>query len=286
MKDELATRIASMVSSADPVIHLDGLRLAIWVTRGAVITRNRRVVVPAKAPEQLAEFWDDFADQNAKSHATEIAAASACDEGMLYASLRHRFLTAGHVLTSTGSDLTPLFTNHRAFIFDATWTSYLEFLTGAAARAWGHAIHSGLPTATEESINEDFAVVGQFLIDHPSPPWLSLCLSSRDEMTHLFMEEYTRAPGVFEATSPTTYLGVATAILIMAEMTSNRILPADGSPPLGAFSDLYPYILRRWGYEQNTQLPVLPVAEKFQRLFGAWAAQQTDFIRYSVDPDP
>ena len=152
------------------------------------------LVVPAKAPEHLADFWDDFASQNAKSHAADIAAAASCDEGMLYASLRHRFLTVGNVLAATGSDLTPLFTTHHAVIFNALWTSYLEYLVGAAARAWGRAIHSGLPKASEESINEDFAAVGQFLIDHPDPPWLSIYLPSRYEPVSLFNEDdFTRA---------------------------------------------------------------------------------------------
>jgi NACHT domain len=285
VKDELEMRIVGMVSSADPDIYLNGLRLAIWVSRGAVFFRNERIVVPAKAPEHLADFWDGFARQNAKSHAADIAAASSCDEGMLYASLRYRFLTAEHVLATTGSDLTPLFTAHRAVIFDAVWVSYLEYLTGAAARAWGRAVRSGLPGATEESMSEDFTAVGKFLIGHPGPPWLSVSPSSRYEPVSLFenIGDLAGTPVLLKATNPAMYLGIAAAILITAEMTRNRILPADGGPPLGAFSDLYPYILRRWGYQQNTQLPELPVPEKFQRLFRAWAARQTDFIGYSVE---
>jgi hypothetical protein len=288
VKDELATRIADMVSSSDPDIHLNGLRLATWISRGAVFLRNERVVVPARAPEHLADFWDDFARWNTKSHAADIAAAASCDEGMLYASLRYRFLTAGHILATIGSDLTPLFTAHRAVIFDAVWVPYLEYLAGAAARAWRRAVHSGLPGATEESMSKDFTAVGQFLIDHPSPPWLSACLSSRYEPVSLFEDftgDRTGTAALFKATNPATHLGIAATILITAEMTRNRILAADGASPLGAFSDLYPYILRRWGYKQNTQLPELPVPEQFQSLFKAWAAQQTDFVRYSAAPD-
>jgi hypothetical protein len=286
VKDELATRIARMVSSSDPVIHLNGLRLAIWVARGVVFHRNGLIVVPAKAPEHLADFWDDFAFQNAKSYAADIAAAASCDEGMLYASLRHRFVTAGHVLATTGSDLTPLFTAHRAVIFDALWVPYLEYLGGAAARAWRRAVHSGLPEASEESMTEDFTAVGQFLIDHPEPPWLSICLSSRYEVVPLFSEGLTHPPALFRATNPAAYLGIAASILIIAEMTRDRILPADSSRPLGALSDLYPYILRRWDYEQDGQLPALPVPEYFQQLFREWASNATNFIRLSTEPHP
>ena len=283
VKAEFTTRIADMVSSCDQDVHLNGLRLAVWVSRGAVFLRSGRLVVPAKAPERIADFWDEFAFQNAKTHAADITAAASSDEGMLYASLRHRFLTVRDVLAAPGSDLTPLFTNHNAVIFNALWTSYLDYLVGAAARGWGRAIHSGLPRASEESMSEDFAAIGHFLIDHPEPPWLSACLSSRWEPVSLFGEdESVSGPGVFEAKDPIIYLGVAATILIAAEMTRNRNLPTEGDLPLGSFSDLYPYILLRWGHEQGAQLPELPLPERFQRLFRAWASQRTDFIRHSV----
>jgi len=282
VKDELATRIADRTSSTDPDVHLNGLRLAVWVSRGAVFLRDGRLVVPAKAPEYLAEFWDDFAYQNTKSHAADIAAAATSDGGMLYASLRHRFVTAGHVL-ATGSDLTPLFTNHHAVIFDALWTSYLDYLVGAATRGWGRAVHSGLPRASEESMSEDFAAVGQFLIDHPEPPWLSVRLSSRWEPVSLFaQDDSVSGTGLFEARDPIIYLGAVGAILIAAELTRNRVLAAEGGPPLGAFSNLYPYILLRWGHEQDAQLPELPVPEQFQCLFRNWATNNTDFIGNSA----
>ena len=99
----------------------------------------------------------------------------------------------------------------------------------------------------------------------------------------LFNEDFTGAPALFKTSDQITYLGVAATILITAEMTRNRILPANSNQPLGSFSDLYPYILRRWGYEQDIQLPQLPVPERFQNLFRTWATRQTDFVKYSND---
>jgi hypothetical protein len=245
--------------------------------------------VPAKAPEHLAEFWDDFASQNAKSYAADITAAASRDEGMLYASLRYRFLTVGELLATSGSDLTPLFNSHHSVIFDAPWLGYLEYLGGAAARGWGQAVHSGLPKATSETMSEDFKAIGQFLISHPEPPWLSMRLQARYgpryEPVSLFEEDFS-AKGLtkslsnsFSTTDPTTYLGAAVTVLIIAEMTQNRILPVDTDRPLGAFSELYPYILRRWGYHQNDRLPSLPVPEQFNNLLRAWASREADFIR-------
>ena len=292
VKDELAARIAAMVPSPEPDTHLNGLRLATWVSRGAVFLRNGRIVVPAKAPEHLAQFWDDFASQNMKSYAADIAAAASCDEGMLYASLRWRFLTVNDVLTATGSDLTPLFKLHNSVIFDAPWLGYLEYLGGAATRGWGRAARSGLPRATHEIMCEDFTAIGQFLIQHPKPPWLSMHLQSRYrpryEPVSLFAEDsrVMKVAADFETTNPTTYLGTAATVLIIAEMTRNRILPADSIRPLGAFSALYQYILRRWGNQQDDELPELPVPERFQHLFRAWANRETDFIRDPTQSKP
>jgi hypothetical protein len=206
---------------------------------------------------------------------------------MLYACLRHRFLTAGNLLATTGSDLSPLFTTHHSVIFNALWTSYLDYLVGAAARAWGRAVHSGLPRATEESMSEDFEAVGRFLIDHPDPPWLSVDLPSRYEPVSLFGgDDFTPALDLFEAKDPVTYLGAAAAILIAAEMTKNRVLPEEDSLPLGAFSSLYPYIMQRWGHEPDTYLPEIPVPDRFERLFRNWANQNIDFVGRSANYGP
>jgi hypothetical protein len=287
VKDEIAIRVADMVGSQAPQTHLNGLRLATWASRGAVFHRDGLLVVPAKAPEHLADFWDDFARQNVKNYAAGIAAAAENDEGMLYASLRNRFRTVRQILTATGSDLTPLFTIHRAIIFGAMWTPYLYYLVGAATQAWGRAIHSGLPRPSAGTMSEDFAAVGEFLVSHPDPPWLSLCLSSRWEPVSLFSDEFAdESAAPFKVTDAITYLGIAAAVLIAAEITGNRILPATSRPPLGEFSDLYPYILRRWDIERDAQLPDLPVTQHFQQLFRSWANKETDLVEHLPIPEP
>jgi hypothetical protein len=283
VRDVLAARIMDMLPSPDPETHLNGLRLAIWASRGAVFHRNGRIVVPAKAPEHLARFWDEFATQNAKSHAEDIVKAAARDEGMLYASLRYRFRTVGDILTAPGQDLTPLLTAPHSVIFDIWWLGYLEYLAGAATRAWGRAVHSGLPRASAQDMREDFTAVGQYLISHPEPPWLAIYVPSRYEPVGFFNTDFADPPAFFKTTDPVTYLGTAATVLILAEMARDRTLPAGGDPPLGSFCDLYPYILRRWDYEPNAKLPELPVPERFQRLFKAWAVKDADFVASPAD---
>lgn len=245
------------------------------------------LVVPARAPEELADFWDEFASRNTQTHAAAIAEAAAQDEGMLYACLRHRFLTAKDVLTAPGSDLTPLFTGHRATIFDAIWTPYFEYLAGAASRGWGSAVHSGLPITSDQHIDEDFAALGNWLVNHPCPPWLSVNTATRYEALGLFHStEFIARPGRFQTANPATSLGIYTALLITAEMTRYKTLEDNGNAPLGAYSDLCPYILRRWDRQPDAPLPELPVPEHFQRLFTAWANKEICFIKPSTCPHP
>jgi hypothetical protein len=287
VKEEIAARATTMISSPDPAVHLNGLRLSLWIGRGAAVhLREGIIIAPARAPEELADFWDTFARENAERYAADIAAAASSDEGMLYASLRHRFRTAADVLALPGSDLTPLITAHQASIFGALWTPYLVYLTGTAARAWRRALHSGLPTASQDTLDEDFTAVGRFLLNHPKPPWASICLATRYEAVTLFNKEHAVLPALYKTRDATAYLGAAVSILTTAEATRDRILPAKDQQPMGSFSDLYPYILRRWGIDPQAELPSLPLPQYFQHLFAAWADKTVNFINYSAPPHP
>jgi hypothetical protein len=286
VRDEIAARAAAMIASPDQSAQANGLRLAVWVARGAVHHRDGLLIVPARAPEDLAEYWDDFAYENVRRYAREVTAAAAADEGMLYASLRHRFLTAADVLDRLDCDLTPLITAHQAAIFGVLWTPYLLYLIGAAARGWGRAVHSGLPRADQDTLDDDFRAVGRWILGHPSPPWASICMTARYEPVNLFNEDEAHLPGLYTPKGEDAFLGAAASLLTAAEATRDRMLPAKGDDPLGSLSSLYPYILRRWNADPAAALPDLPLPAYFQRLFRAWADNQVDFIHHTNTPHP
>jgi hypothetical protein len=286
VREEIASRISRMIASPDRAVRLSGLRLAVWVGRGAVHHQDGLIIVPARAPEDLAEYWDAFAYDNVRRYALQVTEAAADDEGMLYASLRHRFRTAADVLAVPGADLTVLLQAHQATAFSALWTSYLLYLAGAATRGWARSVHSGLPRATQDTLDEDFEAVGRYLASQSQPPWASVCPSTRYEPVPLFDEEQAHLPAAYQASSPVAYLGAAITVLLTAEVTRDRVLPPKGVEPLGAFTDLYPYILRRWGADPAAELPDIPAPTHFQRLMREWANNNADFIQVTDSQHP
>ena len=287
VKDELSARMVSMTASADAPTRLNGLRLAVWISRGAVFQGADRVLILVRAPETLANFWDDFARDNAGKYAADLVTAAREDDGLMYAAVRHGFLGVDEVLSWSPSGLSLLFKVHRATIFDAFWVPYLIYQVFAMARGWTRHMHSGLPIGSEDNWTHDFSAVGQFLIKHDQPPWVFMHHSSWYEPAGIFDDAIKAGPAPsVDLTNPAKYLGVVTTVLIAAELFRDRTLPKGEPFPLGELNKLYPYILRRWGMESDAILPAIPVPGHFQRLFTAWASRTIDFVQYQDDsPD-
>ena len=287
VRDEVAARVRDMIGASDPMTHLNGLRLALWVSRGAVhVAPDGYDIAPVQAPEEHAEYWDAFAYENAKRYTPQVTEASSSDEGMLYACLRHRFRTAADILDSPGADLTQLLQAHRAGMFGAIWIPYMVSLVGCAMRGLKPVLHSGLPRLPQKPLDEDFTAVGEYILRQPEPPWASICFATRYEPAGLFSRKHSNPPGMYKASSPVAYLGGVVALLLTAEAMRDRTLPPKGEESLGTFSDLYPYILRRWDADPAAKLPDLPVPTHFQYLFRAWAHKNVDLIRRTDHPHP
>jgi hypothetical protein len=204
----------------------------------------------------------------------------------MYACLSHGFLGVRDVLAISGPDLTPLFQIHQAILFDTWWTPYLVYQAFRIARGWKRAVTSGFPEGSEKNWNENFTTVGRFLLDHPIPPWISMSDSWWSEIIVIFKPDYSSSPQTVDLAEPAKYLGIAVSILIAAELALDHRLPQGHNPPLGAFSDLYPYILRRWEIDHNARLGNLPVPASFQNLFTEWADRKIDFVNHSDNPQP
>jgi hypothetical protein len=287
IRDEVTTRTSAMIGSTDAAASLNGLRLAMWVSRGAMhVAPDGYSISPVQAPEEQAKYWDAFAYENARRYMQQVVDASSSDAAMLYAALRHRFYTVADILIPPEADLTKLLQAYHSGMFDAIWLPYLVSLTGAATRGWKPPLHSGLPWTSQQTLDVDFTAIGSYLLGHPKPPWATICLSARYDPIGLFNEDYADPPGTYQASDHLAYLGGAAALLLTAEATRDRTLPSKANNCLGSFSDLYPYILRRWGADPTATLPDLPVPAYFQHLFKAWADKDVDFTQRTGRPYP
>lgn len=77
---------------------------------------------------------------------------------------------------------------------------------------------------------------------------------------------------------PAGYLGAAACLLISSEAGPCREFPSEDPHSFGPLGQLRPYIARRWQIEIESELPELPVPERFQRLFRDWADNKVDFV--------
>jgi hypothetical protein len=186
----------------------------------------------------------------------------------------------------SGPDLTPLFQIHEATIFNAWWTPYLVYQSFRIARGWQRAVTSGLPIGSERNWHENLTTVGRFLLDHPIPSWISQPECWWSEIIVIFKPDFSNSPPTLDLADPIKYLGICAALLITAELARDRTLSQDEDPPLGPFSDLYPYILRRWDIDHSASLPELPVPALFQKIFTDWADHKVNFVSHPDDLQP
>ena len=118
----------------------------------------------------------------------------------------------------------------------------------------------------------DLDAFGAYLIDHREPPWLDL--TAVDAATLLDSEPL---PGALDRRPPplrqVAYLGAAVLLLIMEE---KRLLTTQADWRPGPLRDLAPYLIRRRGLGQRTELPSLMAPEEFKQVFRDWAEGRID----------
>ena len=127
------------------------------------------------------------------------------------------------------------------------------------------ALRAGWPAFGQPRIANDLNAFGEYLIEHPEPPWLQ---NRPDEgLTTDWGREPPapiRRPGPL---SRAAYLGAAAMLLIMEEARQERHVERR----LGPLRHIAPYLARRQGFGRGSELPSLPVPDEFEQTFRDWA---------------
>ena len=135
------------------------------------------------------------------------------------------------------------------------------------------ALDGGWPSSGETHITGDLAAFGEYLLDHPAPPWIK---GSADYAVGSANRGSDSAKSIIplDELSRTAYLGAAAIIAILSESSQRTF-----RPPFNALPELVPYQSFRQDTIRRTKvlwevhkLQDLPVPYEFEQIFREWAA--------------
>jgi len=265
VSEEIRAWIAEMIASADPAIHMNGLRLATSLAVPLWGRWGEGPSVTGRDPQ--FEFWSGQMSALTEEYATLIIAAAAQHPEMLYVAVSSGLITLDPAIM-IGEGLTLLLQELDRGLFglrNGSWLlSHLDSLMHDES------------DAARTLATTSFEAVGKFLVAHPRPPWASQPVSAW----------YTYGGWVRHTVkelrlSPAAYLGVAATFLISAEVEKGPRIPRPSSN-FGPLSDLVPYLkCRHSDWTTSASLPELPVPDEFKELFKGWARREIDF----TEPD-
>jgi len=249
--DSVAQRIdgavGDRVSSGDENRIVDGLRLAVSLTDTFPFHMRHR-----GNPEW--DFWNSRVDHCISRHAEAFTTAASADSFLRLVALKAGLITTGQALDMPGGPVVLFKNSHSCF----EPRSPYFFDVFAALRA-------GWPAFGQPRIASDLNAFGEYLIEHPEPPWVQ---GRPDEgLTTDWGHEPPapiRRPGPLRRAA---YLGAAAMLLIMEEARVARHIERR----LGPLRHIAPYLARRQGFGHGSELPSLLVPDEFKQAFRDWA---------------
>jgi hypothetical protein len=255
--DEINVVLAGIIRSGDKAAVVSGLRFILSLGYGTLSS-------PALRGDTELDFWTAYSHRVLKTHAAAAAAAAETDAYIRVMALEAAVITARQALDMPGGPIV-LFRNSEGW-------SHL-----CAPHFWDAvgALDKGWPAFGDPDIVSDFTAFGEYLIDHPGPPWLHGMMDDFDyyDVPDDNDEPFERAARPAPL-SQTAYLGAVAVLVIMKETleSAKRI-----ERRLGPLRDIAPYLTRRQGLGRRTKLPSLPVPEQFKQMFRDWAEGKVNF---------
>jgi hypothetical protein len=256
--EEISGRIADLVASDAARHRADGL----WLVSS----------LPFRS-DGSDEFWTNWARDQCRHYAAEVASAAVDNKELRILALAARTLTVRDAIAMPGG-LTILTTVPALFLTSQgdsgpVKVPYLFFMAQTLMY---------LPQDQEMASN--ITATGNHLIAHPELPWVRGPLTADDNMLTPFYAMWDTAEE-FPVIEEEGNLGAAAIVCIIAELNGNSInLPRmtdleSGHSPAG-MSPLTLYMASRFNGETG-ELPDLPVPTDFRQVFRDWAACRINF---------
>jgi hypothetical protein len=269
--DEIDATLTSRIQSTQRTTPVSDIRLMASLPY-ALPARNSGDSVP--------DFWASRAGHNISAHRAAVTAAAETDAYVRLIALTYRLITVKMALAMPGGPTVLFQESHGCF---ARYEPYFIGVFRALDGDW--------PSSGETRITGDLAAFGDYLLDHPAPPWIKGAADYAEDGASQDRDS-VRATVPLGEFSRTAYLGAAAMIAILAESSQRTF-----RPPVAALPELVPYqSFRQDAYQPAassrqghsgifgpqfrrtnvswdvSKLPDLPVPYEFEQIFRGWAA--------------
>jgi len=269
--DEIDATLTSRIHSKDRVTPASEIRLMASLP----------YALPARdSNDSVMDFWVSRASDNISAHRAAVIFAARTDAYVRLIALSNHLISVKTALSMPGGPTVLFRDSHSCF------TPFEPYLGNVFRALDGHWPNSG-----ETHIIGILADFGEYLLDHPAPPWINGAADYGEGGTSPGTEPTDTAIPL-DGLSRMAYLGAAAMIAIMSESSQRTFQPL-----FKALLDLVPYqYFRRDAYQPAesprqgnpgilgpqfrrtkvsldvNKLPDLPVPYEFEQTFRGWAA--------------
>jgi hypothetical protein len=248
--DEIDAAVAAAVGSGREDLIVNSLRLLVSLCDA--------LPASSQAPgHQDREVWAARADACLTAHGPIAIGAARADAYVRHGAVRAGLISVRQALGMPGGP---------GVLFRPAQGAFRECAPYFAPVL--SALYQGWPAFGQAAVAADLDAFGTYLIDHREPPWLEL---GSFDVAPLILDSETQRDAFDERPPPLTqaaYLGAAALLLIMEEA---QLITTWTGRQLGPLRHLAPYLTRRRGVGQGTELPSLMVTEEFKPTFRDWA---------------
>ena len=222
------------------------------------------------------DFWIARAGNNINTHRVAVTVAAETDAYIRLIALAYRLITVKTALSMPGGPAILFQESHGCF---ARYEPYFISVFRALDGSW--------PSSGETQVIGDLEAFGEYLLDHPTPPWIKGTAGYANRSASRDGYSVKSAPTLDDLSRP-AYLGAAAITAILAESCQKTL-----RPPFSALPELVPYQTFRRNTESRTKplwdvnkLQDLPVPYELELIFRKWAALGIAVTSEQIEPQP
>lgn len=265
--DEIDATLTGRIQAADRVTPVSDIRLMASLP----------YALPSwDSSDSALDFWLTRAGDNISAHRTAVIAAAGTDAYVRLIALTYHLIMAKTALSMRGGPTVLFQDSYGCF---ARYEPYFIDVFRALDNGWS--------SSGERYITGDLEAFGEYLLDHPAPPWIKGRADYPKSGTRRGRDS-AKSVTPPDKLSQATYLGIAAMTAILSESSQKAF-----RPPFNALPELVPYqafrqdaIRRTRQFWEVDKLQDLPVPYQFQQIFRGWASLGLTVTGEQAEPQP